>query len=85
MCGVDDVVVVSVHWGANWGYEIPDAQRRFAHALIDRTNVSVIHGHRIIRGPSTFTAIGSFSMAAVISSMTTKGSAVTRNFAGTWC
>ena len=38
-------VVVSVHWGANWGYEIPDAQRRFAHALIDRTNVSVIHGH----------------------------------------
>jgi poly-gamma-glutamate synthesis protein (capsule biosynthesis protein) len=45
MCGVDDVVVVSVHWGANWGYEIPDAQRRFAHALIDRTNVSVIHGN----------------------------------------
>ena len=41
----DDLVVVSMHWGANWGYEIPDAQRRFAHALIDRINVSVIHGH----------------------------------------
>ncbi len=41
----DDLVVVSMHWGVNWSYEIPDAQRRFAHALIDRTNVSVIHGH----------------------------------------
>jgi len=41
----DDLVVVSVHWGPNWGYEIPEAQRRFAHALIDRANVSVIHGH----------------------------------------
>ncbi len=45
MRGADDFVVVSLHWGANWGYEIPDAQRRFAHALIDRANVSVIHGH----------------------------------------
>jgi poly-gamma-glutamate capsule biosynthesis protein CapA/YwtB (metallophosphatase superfamily) len=41
----DDLTVVSVHWGPNWGYGIPDAQRRFAHALIDRANVSVIHGH----------------------------------------
>jgi poly-gamma-glutamate synthesis protein (capsule biosynthesis protein) len=41
----DDLVVVSMHWGANWGYEIPDAQRRFAHALIHRANVWVIYGH----------------------------------------
>jgi len=41
----DDLIVVSVHCGSNWGYGIPDAQRRFAHALIDRANVSVIHGH----------------------------------------
>jgi poly-gamma-glutamate synthesis protein (capsule biosynthesis protein) len=40
-----DVVVVSLHWGPNWGYEIPDQQRRFAHALIDNAPVSVIHGH----------------------------------------
>ncbi len=40
-----DVIVVSVHWGPNWGYEIPDGQRRFAHALIDKANVSIIHGH----------------------------------------
>lgn len=40
-----DVIVVSVHWGPNWGYNIPDSQRSFAHALIDRAGVSVIHGH----------------------------------------
>ena len=40
-----DVVVVSIHWGPNWGYEIPDEQRRFAHALIDNAVVSVVHGH----------------------------------------
>jgi len=41
----NDVVVVSIHWGSNWGYEIPDEQRDFAHMLIDRAGVSVIHGH----------------------------------------
>ncbi len=41
----NDVVVVSIHWGSNWGYEIPDEQRDFAHMLIDRARVSVIHGH----------------------------------------
>jgi poly-gamma-glutamate capsule biosynthesis protein CapA/YwtB (metallophosphatase superfamily) len=41
----DDVVVVSLHWGPNWGYEIPDEQRRFAHVLIDEADVSIVHGH----------------------------------------
>jgi len=40
-----DIVVVSLHWGPNWGYDIPDEQARFAHALIDRGGVSVVHGH----------------------------------------
>ena len=40
-----DVVIVSVHWGPNWGYEIPDDQRRFAHALIDLADVSIVYGH----------------------------------------
>jgi poly-gamma-glutamate capsule biosynthesis protein CapA/YwtB (metallophosphatase superfamily) len=40
-----DVVVVSIHWGPNWGYEVSNAQRRFAHALIDNAGVSIIHGH----------------------------------------
>jgi poly-gamma-glutamate capsule biosynthesis protein CapA/YwtB (metallophosphatase superfamily) len=40
-----DVIVVSIHWGPNWGYEIPDEQLRFAHALIDNAPVSVVYGH----------------------------------------
>jgi len=40
-----DVIVVSIHWGPNWGYDIPEQQRRFAHALIEHADVSVIHGH----------------------------------------
>jgi poly-gamma-glutamate capsule biosynthesis protein CapA/YwtB (metallophosphatase superfamily) len=40
-----DIVVASIHWGPNWGYEIPDAQRRFAHGLIDHAGVSIVHGH----------------------------------------
>jgi len=41
----DDLIVVSLHWGPNWGYEIPDAQRSFARALIDQAGVSVVYGH----------------------------------------
>jgi poly-gamma-glutamate synthesis protein (capsule biosynthesis protein) len=40
-----DLIVVSVHWGSNWGYEIPQDQRRFAHVLIDRARVAILHGH----------------------------------------
>jgi poly-gamma-glutamate capsule biosynthesis protein CapA/YwtB (metallophosphatase superfamily) len=40
-----DVIIVSIHWGPNWGYEIPDQQRRFAHTLIDQAGVSIVHGH----------------------------------------
>lgn len=41
----NDIVVVSIHWGAKWGYDIPAAHRRFAHALIDGAGVAVVHGH----------------------------------------
>jgi poly-gamma-glutamate synthesis protein (capsule biosynthesis protein) len=40
-----DVVVVSIHWGGNWGYRVSSAHRRFAHALIDRGLVDILHGH----------------------------------------
>lgn len=40
-----DVVVASIHWGQNWGFEIPTEHRRFAHALIDRALIDVVHGH----------------------------------------
>jgi poly-gamma-glutamate capsule biosynthesis protein CapA/YwtB (metallophosphatase superfamily) len=40
-----DLAVVSLHWGSNWGYEIPAEQQLFARTLIDRANVSIVHGH----------------------------------------
>ena len=40
-----DVVVASVHWGVNWGYEVPQQQRIFAHALVDSAGVDVVHCH----------------------------------------
>ena len=40
-----DRVVVSIHWGPNWGYHVPPEQRRFAHRLIDSGLVDVIFGH----------------------------------------
>ena len=40
-----DVVIASIHWGGNWGYEIPSKQIKFAHQLIDHAGVDLIHGH----------------------------------------
>jgi poly-gamma-glutamate synthesis protein (capsule biosynthesis protein) len=40
-----DVAVASVHWGSNWGFQIPEYHRRFAHALIDQAGIDVVHGH----------------------------------------
>ena len=42
---VGDIVIASMHWGGNWGYEIDRDQREFAHALIDVAGVHVVHGH----------------------------------------
>jgi len=39
-----DVVVVSIHWGSNWGYDVDTDQVRFAHQLLDG-GVDLIHGH----------------------------------------
>jgi poly-gamma-glutamate synthesis protein (capsule biosynthesis protein) len=41
----DDIVVASIHWGPNWGYEISEAHRRFARDVIDRARVDVVWGH----------------------------------------
>lgn len=43
--GKNDIVVASLHWGGNWGYEISAEQSRFAHRLIDVAGVDVVHGH----------------------------------------
>src|SRR3990172_7172370 len=39
-----DVVVVSIHWGGNWGYKIPHSQENLAHRLVDETGVDIVHG-----------------------------------------
>ncbi|MGP3985427.1 CapA family protein [Streptomyces sp. 3N207] len=39
-----DLAVASVHWGSNWGYDVPPEQVRFAHALIDG-GLDLVHGH----------------------------------------
>jgi poly-gamma-glutamate capsule biosynthesis protein CapA/YwtB (metallophosphatase superfamily) len=39
-----DTVLVSLHWGGNWGYPIGRDERAFAHALVD-AGVDLVHGH----------------------------------------
>ncbi|MGP4017011.1 CapA family protein [Saccharopolyspora sp. 5N708] len=39
-----DIVIVSLHWGTNWHYQVEADQIRFAHLLVDG-GVHVVHGH----------------------------------------
>ena len=39
-----DVVIASIHWGSNWGFDVPPSHVRFAHRLLDGA-VDVVHGH----------------------------------------
>jgi poly-gamma-glutamate synthesis protein (capsule biosynthesis protein) len=41
----DDVALVSLHWGGNWGFGVSPEQRDFAHRLIESAAVDVVHGH----------------------------------------
>jgi poly-gamma-glutamate synthesis protein (capsule biosynthesis protein) len=40
-----DRVLVSLHWGGNWGFAVPPAQRAFAHGLIEEAGADLVHGH----------------------------------------
>jgi poly-gamma-glutamate synthesis protein (capsule biosynthesis protein) len=40
-----DIAIVSLHWGGNWGYEIPPEHRAFARRLIDAGGADVVYGH----------------------------------------
>jgi poly-gamma-glutamate capsule biosynthesis protein CapA/YwtB (metallophosphatase superfamily) len=40
-----DLVVVSIHWGENFGYDIPAEQQEFAHKLIDENAADILYGH----------------------------------------
>src|SRR5260370_37096071 len=39
-----DLMIASIHWGSNWGYEIPRDQIAFAHRLIEE-GIAIVHGH----------------------------------------
>jgi poly-gamma-glutamate capsule biosynthesis protein CapA/YwtB (metallophosphatase superfamily) len=39
-----DLIIASIHWGSNWGYEIPRDQIVFAHRLIEE-GIAIVHGH----------------------------------------
>jgi poly-gamma-glutamate synthesis protein (capsule biosynthesis protein) len=39
-----DLLIASIHWGSNWGYDIPPQQIAFAHRLIEE-GVALVHGH----------------------------------------
>ncbi|OOG26443.1 poly-gamma-glutamate biosynthesis protein [Thioalkalivibrio denitrificans] len=39
-----DLAVVSIHWGGNWGYRIPNGHRAFARRLVE-AGADLIHGH----------------------------------------
>ncbi|AKB77353.1 poly-gamma-glutamate synthesis protein (capsule biosynthesis protein) [Methanosarcina horonobensis HB-1 = JCM 15518] len=43
--GKNDISIVSIHWGSNWGYRISKAHMEFAHNLIDLAGVNIVHGH----------------------------------------
>jgi len=45
VAGPGDAVVVSLHWGPNWGYDIPAAHRAFARRLVREAPVSLVFGH----------------------------------------
>lgn len=40
-----DLILASIHWGSNWGYEIPHEQMDFAHQLVDFGGVDIVFGH----------------------------------------
>jgi len=40
-----DRVVLSLHWGDNWTYEVSRATRRFAQRLVAAGAVDLLHGH----------------------------------------
>jgi poly-gamma-glutamate synthesis protein (capsule biosynthesis protein) len=41
----DDIVIVSIHWGPNWGFGVSIEEQRFSRSLIDEAGVDVVHGH----------------------------------------
>ena len=80
-----DVVVASIHWGGNWGYDVPRAHVRFAHWLVEG-DVDLVHGHsshhprpiEVYRNRLILYGCG-------VSPTTTSGSKATKSTATTSC
>jgi poly-gamma-glutamate synthesis protein (capsule biosynthesis protein) len=61
-----DIVVLSVHWGGNWGYAVADEQKDFARTLVAGGQVDIVYGHsshhfkamEIFRGKPIFYGCG---------------------------
>ncbi len=46
-----DLLIVSAHWGSNWGYSPPEEHIQFAHALVDAgADIVVGHSSHVFRG-----------------------------------
>jgi poly-gamma-glutamate synthesis protein (capsule biosynthesis protein) len=39
-----DLAVLSIHWGGNWGYEVPRQHIDFAHRLVEG-GIDIVYGH----------------------------------------
>jgi poly-gamma-glutamate capsule biosynthesis protein CapA/YwtB (metallophosphatase superfamily) len=42
--GSRDITVASIHWGSNWGYDVPHEHEQFAHSLVEG-GIDIVHGH----------------------------------------
>lgn len=53
--GVVDLLIVSAHWGGNWGVDVPRSHKVFARALVD-AGADVVFGHspHIVRGVEVY-------------------------------
>lgn len=40
-----DIIVLSIHWGGNWGWNVESSFVKFAHKAIDEAGVHIIQGH----------------------------------------
>jgi poly-gamma-glutamate synthesis protein (capsule biosynthesis protein) len=39
-----DIAVLSIHWGGNWGYDVPRQHVNFAHRLVEG-GIDIVYGH----------------------------------------
>lgn len=56
-----DLLIISAHWGPNWGYEVPKEHTDFAHRLID-AGADIIFGH----SPHVFRGIEIYKQRPII-------------------